>query len=131
MYLVDSNLIIAYFRPTEDKHHSACKFIDALESFAINDYILLEVCTVLQLREGHDAAAQAVDFLQKTKGLSFLRLNEEELEMTLDLFLKQKEKISFIDASLLILSKERDLTLATLDQDLAKSAKKRFPKPQH
>ena len=127
MNLIDSNLIIAYFRPKEDKHEAACKFIDSLESFAIHDYVLLEVSTVLQLREGHDTAKQAIDFLQNTDGLKFLRLSQEELEMTLDLFLKQQEKISFIDASLLILSRERELTLATLDQDLIKCGKKRFP----
>lgn len=127
MILVDSNLIIAYFRPNEGTHKAACRFIDALESFAIHDYVLLEVSTVLQLREGHDTAKQAIDFLQNTNGLKFLRLSQEELEMTLDLFLKQKERISFIDASLLILSSERELTLASLDQDLIKCGKKRFP----
>ncbi|MFA6024067.1 MAG: PIN domain-containing protein [Candidatus Gracilibacteria bacterium] len=123
-------MIIAYFRPAEDHHESACKFIDPLESFAIHDYVLSEVATVLQLREGHAVAKQAIDFLQSTEGLKFLRLSQEELEMTLDLFLKQNEKISFIDASLLILSRERDLTLVTLDQDLVKCGKKRFP-PKH
>ena len=127
-YLLDSNLIIAYFRPSEDKYDTACQFIDPLESFAIHDYVLAEVATVLQLREGHEVAKRAIDFLQSTEGLRFLRLSQDELEMTLDLFLRQEDKISFVDASLLILGRERDLVLATLDQDLVKCGKKRFPR---
>lgn len=129
MHLLDSNVIIAKFRENEEKHASAKQFIEKLEGFVITDYILSEVATVLQLRDGKEKALQTIDFLLSTKGILHTRLTQEELEMTLDLFMKQEGKISFVDASLLILARSRDLTLATFDQDLAKSAKKRFPKP--
>ncbi len=128
MYLVDSSLIIAKFRENEEKHESANQFIAQLGEFVITDYILGEVATVLQIRSGKKAALEAIDFLISTKGVLHTRLTQEELEMTLDLFMKQEEDISFVDASILILSKERKYNMATLDKGLIESAKKRFPK---
>lgn len=126
MYLVDSNLIIAKFRQNEDKHESSSQFIAQLDEFVITDYILAEVATVLQLRSGKEAALEAIDFLTATKGIVHTRLTQEELEMTLDLFMKQEENISFVDASILILTKERKYNMATLDKGLIESAKKRI-----
>lgn len=126
MYLVDSNLIIAKFRRNEDKHESSKQFLAQLDEFVITDYILAEVATVLQLRSGKELALEAIDFLISTKGIVHTRLTQEELEMTLDLFMKQQENISFVDASILILSKERKYNMATLDKGLIESAKKRL-----
>ena len=71
-------------------------------------------------------ALEAIDFLISTKGILHTRLTQEELEMTLDLFMKQEEDISFVDAIILILSKERKYNMATLDKGLIASAKKRL-----
>lgn len=126
MYLLDANVIIANFRKNETRHINAKKFIAKLSGFVVTDYILAEVATVLQVREGKVKAIKAIDFLTSTASILHTRLTQEELEMTLDLFLKQEEGLSFVDASLLILGKERGYTIVTLDQGLTKAAHKRF-----
>ena len=128
MFLLDSSIVIAYFRASEPKHAQVKDWVNSMDGFTVSEHVLSEVATVLQIKETKEIANQALEFLSFNHAVLCLRLTQEELEMTIDLFLKQNEGISFIDASLLILAKERDLSLATLDKALAKSAKIRFPK---
>lgn len=122
MYLVDSNLIIAFFRSSEDNHEKARFFISALEQFVVTDYILLEVATVLSLKEGVKVARKAIELLKYTKEIFLFRLTDEELEKTTQFFMRQKHKISFVDASLIVLAENRGLELATFDKTLSKAA---------
>ena len=126
MILLDTNIIVALFRSSELDHVRAKELIEPLEEFAISDYVLGEILTVLQLRESKAIAEQALDYLTSTKTVLLVRLSQDELEMSYDFFKKQGENLSFTDVSLLILSRERDYSLATLDKDLIKAAKKHF-----
>lgn len=128
MILLDTNILVALFRSSELDHARAKELVEPLEEFAISDYVLGEILTVLQLREGKAIAEQALDYLTLTKTVLLVRLSQEELEMSYDFFKKQNEGLSFTDVSLLILSRERKYSLATLDKDLIKAAKKHFSK---
>lgn len=121
-YLVDSNILIASLRASEDDHAKAVGFLENLSDFVITDYILSEVATVIRLKENLILAAKTIHLLTQNAQIHLLRLTDEELVETAAFFLTQKKEISFVDASLIIAAKNHNLTLATLDKNLAKAA---------
>ena len=128
MYLLDSNIIIAYFRTSELDHKSSHDFIQKLDTFSICDYTLLEVTTIMLLKESKSDVEKVLEFLQKNKDVAILRLSQIEMGEVLELFLKQKRKASFTDVSLMVLAKNRNLQLVTFDVELSKSSHELFPK---
>lgn len=121
MHLVDSSVIVAFFRTSEENHNEAAKLLSSLEAFSVNDYILSEVATVLRIKESLPILRKAVDLLRSTEGISLLRLTDKELHQAIDFFLSSKKKLSFVDASLVVLAKSRGLKLLTFDKDLIQS----------
>jgi len=116
--LLDSNVIIAYFRTNESLHEIATKFIEGRENFLVSDYVISEVMTVLQLRESREIMKKAVEVLTQNKHVSILRLTWEELAQTVNFMQESSKEISFIDCSLLILARSRGLIVGTFDQDM-------------
>lgn len=128
MYLLDSNIIIAYFRTSELDHKAANDFIQKLDTFSICDYTLLEVATIMLLKESKSDVEKVMQFLQQNKDVAILRLSQMEMGEVLESFMKQNRKASFADVSLMILAKNRNLQLVTFDAELSKSAHELFPK---
>lgn len=128
MFLIDSNIIISYFRKAEAKHKEAVKFLDSLAEFAISEYVLSEVATIILFKAGKEVVKKVLDFFQNNREVSILRLDEEEIGETMALFIKQRKKVSYVDISLMVLAKNRGLQLATLDAELSKTAKELFRK---
>lgn len=121
-YLIDSCVLIAFFRTSEKNHAKARAFIHRLKNFYITDYVLLEVATVLQIKEGLSIAHKAITLITNNESVRVLRMTDYELVETTAFFLTQKEQISFIDASLIIVAKKNHFLLATLDKKLTKAA---------
>ncbi len=117
-FLIDSSVFVAYFRKEDRFHEQALKWIESQKNLAITDYVLLEASTVLQIKEGHLEATKALHSMVFNKEIEILKLTVDELAQTIALFSEQKEKISFVDASLLVLAKDRGLTLATFDKGI-------------
>ena len=122
MYLLDSNVLIALFRKDETNHQDVSTFFKEVTSFAITDHVLSEVATILKIKEGVKIAKKAMELLIKNKDVLLLQLNPAEIEGSSKLFLKSP-KISFVDASLIVLAKDRDFELVTLDKAMVKAAK--------
>lgn len=120
-YLVDSNVIIAYFRKNEQKHDQAKELLLRIGSFFITEYVLSEVATVLRLKEAKATVSEAINILMWNENIKIIRLDTEEFECTANVFLNSKKKISFVDASLIVLSSKRKYELVTFDKDLVKS----------
>lgn len=120
-YLVDSNVIIAYFRRNEHKHDQAKELLLRIGSFFITEYVLSEVATVLRLKEAKATVSEAINMLMWNENIKIIRLDKEEFEGTANVFLSSKKKISFVDASLIVLSSKRKYELVTFDKDLVKS----------
>ena len=118
--LVDSSVIIAFFRKKEEKHEEAKKLLSNLNSFSITDFVLAEVATVLRMKEPLNLVVRAVNLLKWNYGVEVIRLNDEEFDMATHFFLRSKKKISFVDATLAVLSKSKKLNLLTFDEDLLK-----------
>jgi predicted nucleic acid-binding protein len=121
--LIDSCVLIAYFRKDETQHQIATDFINGLEKFFVNDYVISEVMTVLQLRESRETMKKAVEVLSRNKHVQILRLTWEEFAQTVDFMQKSSEEISFVDCSLLILGRSRELLVGTFDKALIATGK--------
>lgn len=122
MHLLDSSVIIAFFRKRELDHKKARDILSSLDGFAVSDYVISEVATVLRIKEGVQIAGNAIGLLKWNTNVEVARLSEEEFEETIHSFLNEKKTISFTDASLIILAKKRGLKLVTFDEDLRKIA---------
>ena len=120
MHILDSNIIIALFRREEKDHETASRFFSTLKEFAISDHVLFEIGTILKKKEGQETTKKAIEFLVFNKNSRLLRLSAKEIEMSTQFFLSEN-KISFVDASLLVMAKERNLSLATFDKEMSKA----------
>lgn len=122
MYLVDSCTIISLFRPEESAHAETCKLFDGLKAFSITESVLGEVVTTLKFKEGLESARRAFQLLMENEAVEILRFHFHEIESASDLFLKHK-RLSFVDASLIVLAKSRGLALISQDNALSKAFK--------
>ena len=123
-FLLDSNIFIAYFRSNDFHKDKATNLIESLDSFFITDNVLFEVGTVLLLKEGPVIAEKATKFLSENNIITILKLNTQEFLDTVSNFPYQNSKLSFIDISLLILAKNRNLKLISFDEELMKAYEK-------
>jgi predicted nucleic acid-binding protein len=73
------------------------------------------------MREGYKAAFDCADLLMKNSDFTFTHLNKEEFNESLLFFTKNKNRLSFVDTTLLILSKSLGVPVATFDKDLQKA----------
>lgn len=119
--LVDTSVLISYFRAEERDHKNAQTFLEGLKHFLVTDYILMEFMTILQLREGRTPMKNAMEWITNNKEVDILRLTQEELGQTIELMQSCSKKISFADCSSLVLAKSRDLKVATLDKEMIKA----------
>ena len=121
MHLLDANVIIAIFREWVNDHKEAANFASSLTEFAISDYVLGEILTVMKIKDGLQEAKAALDYLINNKKVHLARLTQDELARTIAFFHDSKTDISFVDASLIVMAKGRDMKLATLDKNLVKA----------
>lgn len=120
MLLIDSSIVIAAFREQEEHHKDALSILASAEKILLLDVVLLEIITVLKMREGHTRAIKCMDFLTKNKDIIFERVNDKDFFATLDFFKKYKNNLSFVDTTLLTVVNTRNIPLATFDKDLQK-----------
>lgn len=120
MNVVDSSVFISYFRKEEENHKKAVTLIEQLEKIILMDFILLEVSTVLLMKESKEVARKAVDFLTNNHDIDFVRLTDEELMTTIHQFKSQKGNFSLVDISILVLKNSRKWNVYTFDKKLQK-----------
>lgn len=120
MKILDSSVIVAFFRDNEENHKKAVDLIQGSEDFVILDYVLAEVATVLKLRESLELAEIAIGYLKSTDGIKVHETEPELFWSTINFFSKNKNRLSFTDTLLLLLSREHRIPLVTFDKELAK-----------
>lgn len=123
MKLLDSSVIVAFFREDEFDHVRAARLFRSDEDYVLTDYVLAEVATVLKLREGFEMAKKALEFLVSIDGIKIYETQPELFWSAMNFFQKNKNRLSFTDTLLLILSRENRIPLVTFDRELAKMAK--------
>ncbi len=121
MLILDSCVLIAYFRREDQHFEESKKIINETSKIILNDYILGEIYTVLILRESLQIAQEALTWIVSNPKIEVQRLNEEELKEVVFFLQKTKTKLSFVDVSLLVMHKNEKGKLFSFDKDLMKN----------
>ena len=123
MIVLDSSFLVGYFN-TRDAHHAAAA--RAMVQLVggqwgqglLLEYVLLEVATVLLVRCGHAAAADAASRLLQLREVDFVPCSDIFLE-TLATFRSQESgQLSFADAAIVTVARSHPPGhVATFDTD--------------
>jgi len=120
--IIDSNIWIARFDKNDSTHEVALKVFESLNSqILITQFIISEVSTILQFKLWKEYSNSFLNWILKSENIEIL----EEIESfeLINFYTKNDfKKLSFIDHSLLLLSKEFEII--TFDKDLNKLIKK-------
>lgn len=120
MLLIDSSIIISFFRKNEILHKEAINIIQNSNKILIIDYVLSEVLTVLKMREWFEIANLCLDFLENNNDIEILNIPKEYFDKSKEVFKKYNNKLSFVDILLTVVKNEKNINLATFDKDLVK-----------
>ena len=123
MILLDSCILIAYFRENEVKHSAAVEIINNNDEIILSDYVLSEIYTVLMIREDLDIAKKAINWIISCPKINIIKIKENEIKNILLFIDNNKAKLSFVDISLLVISKNRWYKLISYDTELIKYSK--------
>lgn len=114
--LVDSSVLISFFRVNEPDHEKAKEILSQRDNFFVLNHILGEVYTVLMLRESYSVAKGAFSWILKEEGFVVLRPTDEEMTHLADFITDNKSKLSFVDILLLVISRVRNYELVTFEK---------------
>lgn len=105
--VLDSSFLISLYAVSDCNHHKAVQKFRSSggESLLLPAIILDETLTVLNYKEGIDAARLAYEKLSDNQGIRVYELSPAEKAGVLDLFFRLK-KLSVADASVVYLSKK-------------------------
>ncbi|MEK7116998.1 MAG: type II toxin-antitoxin system VapC family toxin [Patescibacteria group bacterium] len=115
--IVDSNVIIAANDPNDSDHEHALFWADKIKDKTIylHQYIVQEVATVLCYKFGTEVVK---DFLENVLNSENIILPFSDINKEMEFFLKLNKKISFADATLIKISKEKGIPLLTFDKQI-------------
>ena len=73
MILLDSNIWIAFFNFDDSQHKNAKKvMLRVSKEFAVSEYVIIEVCTVLTQKVNKQAANKFLDFIFRNTDIQIL-----------------------------------------------------------
>ena len=121
MQILDSCVLIAYFRIEEEHHEESKKLINKATEIILNDYVLGEIYTVLMLRESLEIAKKALHWMVSNPKIRIERLTNTEVKEVVDFVQENKVKLSFVDISLLVMHKSGRGKLFSFDKELMKN----------
>lgn len=123
MKIFDSNFWIAYFDKNDSQHKKAVAVFERESSFLVTEYCILETASILARKAGKENAEVFLDNVFENRDISVLYSHRNFFAGTVESFRKSKNKnLSFVDMSLLYLSREHEVI--TFDKDLEKAIKK-------
>ncbi|MFA4815448.1 MAG: PIN domain-containing protein [Candidatus Gracilibacteria bacterium] len=125
MVILDTSFLIAFFR-TNDVHHAAA--IDAAETYRektkiVSFLVFQEFVSILNRKVSTEFASTLSRLLLSGENnLEIYKLDEANLENVLKLYGELgPHTFSYVDVSLIHLSKELELPVLTFDKDLAEA----------
>lgn len=122
MYLIDSSVWAALFLEFDINHKKAEEIISKLEDKIYLPYnVIVEVSTVLAYKHSKKQADNFLDYIEDNEDII---LFENKLKPEMEFYKKINRKVSFVDASLIFLSKKLGLNLITFDTQMISLAKK-------
>ena len=121
--IIDSSVFIAHIYPRDLNHERAVAVMSRLDEIIATEYVVLETVTVLRNKKCNK---EALDFLHSFEcggGISIVYSNPMFYNETQALFCKSTFlKLSFVDTSLVILS--RDYKVLSFDKELNRAIDK-------
>lgn len=122
MYLVDSNVWIASKREKDELHEKGKKIIEKILSgefgkVAITDYIIDEVITYLNVRDGFSVANEMLEDMENSDLIEMIFVDTLHFEKSKEIFKKYKI-LSFTDATCICVIEEKKLDgIISFDKD--------------
>jgi len=119
--LFDSNVWIGLFLQNDSLHRSASRLFDKYtdREIIVSEYVLLEVVTIIKQHAGYKEAQLVMERLQSSENCRVLPSRFYFTETTRLFSSLQEKHLSFVDVSLVMLSK--DFEVVTLDTKLVKA----------
>lgn len=127
MVILDTSFIFALFVREDDFHLKAISLIKRFESELIYCSFLVfqETMTLMMSKLGSEAAASIVsNILGEDSPIKLLKVDQEYSNETFELFSKlSPHRFSYVDVSLMVLSREFEAEVLTFDRRLEEKLK--------
>lgn len=119
IYILDSNIFIWAFYEDDSLHELSIDILDKVKDYKIivPYCVVQEVSSILSYRFWKEKANDFLRFLLETENIEMV--NNDVLD-EVDFYLSFKDKISFTDLSLILISKKYLAELLTFDKQLLK-----------
>lgn len=121
MKIIDSNVWISFFNKDDINNKKARELLTKLmeSDIYLTDYIIVEVVTILLFKAWKDIADSFVDFANNSINVKIIYSSQVLFDRYLDFFkFNNFLKLSFVDQTLVFLSKDFDII--SFDRDLNK-----------
>lgn len=124
MTILDANVWIAFFHASDTQHTKARNVLArTAKPILIPEYVVIEVCTILERLAGHVAMCQFLEIALGNREAHVIPMKNEEFFNLLKIISENRNHpLSFIDISLLVLSKSH--TVITFDKKLTSAINK-------
>lgn len=118
--ILDTSVWIAYLEQSDSQHRQALQLFALIDQkIWIPEYVLVEILNVLVAKVGKNTADEALSMFFQNQDIEIIWNSEEFRAELLGFFLSNKiEKLSFVDQSLLFMSKK--YRVVTFDKELRK-----------
>ncbi|MDD5770525.1 MAG: PIN domain-containing protein [Candidatus Gracilibacteria bacterium] len=119
IYVLDSNVFIGAFFEGDSLHELSLDIFKEIQGnkIILPYCIVQEVCSIFAYRFGKQKADNFIKFILNTENIELI--NNDVLD-EVNFYVKFKDKISFTDLSLLLISEKYGATLVTFDKQLLK-----------
>ncbi|MCX6769831.1 MAG: PIN domain-containing protein [Candidatus Micrarchaeota archaeon] len=124
--ILDTSFLISFFRQHDDNHKKAVEISDKNhnEEKLLPEFIYFETLTVINYKDGIDAAKEASEYLTSNQQISIHSFSDEEKNGVLMEFFAQKKQLSFEDASVVYLARKKKAGLLAFDDRIIKIVEK-------
>lgn len=123
--ILDTSFIYAYFNSVDSLHDEAHRLFDLAdeEPHFMSFLVYQELLTLMTSRfSSKEALELGKVLLSEDSGVHLLKIDEEYFDETLSLFEKlSPHRLSFVDVSLIVLSKNLETKVLTFDQSLERA----------
>ena len=121
-YLLDSSVWVALFLDFDTQHEKAVRVIAKLKGKIYVPYcIVAEVTTILAYKHSKQLADNFILYVRDNMDIGIVN-NDACDEM--DFYTSLSDKLSFVDAALIFLSRKLNAELVTFDKQLERSMRK-------
>ena len=122
--IADSSVLVSAFNIEDSQHKKGLQDLsDSSKPILVSEYVAIETTGVLSLRSSRHIAMEFIKVLLERRDLQLIRTSQDFFYLVSAYFVQAKLQLSFVDCSLVLLS--RDFDILTFDRTLEKAIKAR------